>query len=441
MTAARASRATGATTAATEPTRSFDYGAIRLLAPTGVGTDIYWRLEWYDHDGSRCQTTGGRTKRTARIKADRILARLEARVQPEGRVLLGAALEQYIRWVKANKSFNHWNCLRRELPNLLGRLRDLRCEDLDLRRLRSALNASSTKIVAAHHKSRVKVFLWWGKGQGYFTMAQTKLLEDYEYVPDKDPVLKPSRRSGARVSGEAARVVQADEVPVHDAVAAAGDALGERIPAWGKLYVELMAADGARLGEHLAVSASSVDLDLREIRIERQVLIRTSAYGERTDLPKGNKIRATVFAEVTPTGYHLSGALEKRLIEVEHEHEAGTNPRRLLFPAQHGGFLWPGAFTNDHFVRACLAAGWEQLKWEEVVVRGGKSVTIERHQMRHTQHSLRHRFARDQIDLYRLMPEELLTIGGWESMEVVWARYYGRSKDALDRVRAKTASR
>ena len=72
---------------------------------------------------------------------------------------------------------------------------------------------------------------------------------------------------------------------------------------------------------------------------------------------------------------------------------------------------------------------------------GGKLVEVQRHQLRHTQHSLRHRFAKDHIDLYGLNPAELMKIGGWDSMQVVYERYYGLSEGILDAVRGKTQAR
>ncbi len=415
-------------------------GRVRLLEPSGVAKDLYWRLEYYV-DGVRHQTSGGRTLDAARVKADQVLSRLDAGVQREGREFIEMALGRYVAWVEANCSFNHHKTVRRELPKLLEPLRRVRCEDLDRRRACERLNASSTKIVATHHKSRLSAFLTWGQGEGYFTESQTTMLSRYRYVPTGRVVARPSRTTGATVSGEDERYVTPDEVPRHSAVAAAGDALGERLPAYGRLYVELMAVSGDREAEHLALDAPSVHLDRRQIDVKRQVLDRTAAEGPRTGLPKGNKTRTTIFTETTPSGYDLAAELEKRLFEVEREHELGRNPQRLLFPALKGGYHWAGSFTTKVFVPACLAAGWEQLSWEEEVERDGKLVVVARHAMKHTQHSLRHRFARDCIDLLKLTPEELLTIGGWESAQVLWARYYGSSRDVLDRVAAKVAAR
>jgi hypothetical protein len=47
-------------------------------------------------------------------------------------------------------------------------------------------------------------------------------------------------------------------------------------------------------------------------------------------------------------------------------------------------------------------------------------------------HSLRHRFARDRIDVFHHTVAQLRAVGGWENNDIVWGRYYGQSGDELE---------
>src|SRR5690606_11804202 len=96
-------------------------------------------------------------------------------------------------------------------------------------------------------------------------------------------------------------------------------------------------------------------------------------------------------------GYDLVAALEQRLDDVAREHAAGRNPHRLLFPSPKGGWWWATSFTNKYFSKAAEAAGWERLEWTEDNNEGKE---VRRRMWVHTMHSLRHRFARDRIDIY-----------------------------------------
>ncbi len=58
---------------------------VRIIEPAGTGGDVYWRVEWYDEDGVRHQTTGGRTMKSAQAKAAKVLQRLDDAVKAEGR--------------------------------------------------------------------------------------------------------------------------------------------------------------------------------------------------------------------------------------------------------------------------------------------------------------------------------------------------------------------
>lgn len=165
--------------------------------------------------------------------------------------------------------------------------------------------------------------------------------------------------------------------------------------------------------------------------IEHQALSVRNHEGERLALPKGNKVRMSVYPDISATGYPLACEMKKRLEEIEEEFKNGKNPYRLLFPAPEGGYWWPTSYSTDRFTPAAIEAGWERQTWK--VEEGRKP----RHQWVHTHHSLRHRFAHDAIEIWKLTPAQLTYVGGWESIAVVFERYYGWSGDILDEVLRK----
>lgn len=96
---------------------------------------------------------------------------------------------------------------------------------------------------------------------------------------------------------------------------------------------------------------------------------------------------------MTLTGFALHDALCERLERIDFEHSKGRNPKRLLFPAPQGGWWWASAFSDKYFNVAAAAAGWEARTWVDEHGR-------DRRLWVHTAHRLRHRFARDRIDIY-----------------------------------------
>lgn len=329
-----------------------------------------------------------------------------------------------------DRSPNHVLKTEPDLRATLDAYRRLPCLELDRRRLRDACDAKGTKSAAQHRSSRLSTFLTFGFQEGYFTEAQTHLLKGYRWTRPAGTRPRPTRDFLPAQHGEAERFVTADQVPLHRALADLGDALEGTLPGRGKLAVELTYCAGCRGGEVRAADAPSIDLERQHAQVHWQVLDISAAQQARFGLssrkarPKGHKVRTTNFPAVTPTGYGLLDALGERLETIEWEHRQGRNPMRLLIPAAQGGWMWNTAFTNDYLHRAAREAGWEFIEWVDEHGRARKL-------LRHTFHTLRHRFARDRIDLMGHSVSDLQAIGGWDSAQVVWERYYGRSSDAL----------
>ena len=400
-------------------------GRIRITVPRRDGE--YYRLEWYEH-GGRCQTTAGRSETTMRAKVVDVLARLERDAEPESRRPVSEAVAGYIAFMRASYSPNHAVQSERELRKLFAPFSKLRCERLEARNVRDALNSSATPNMARNNRGRINGVLRWGHENGYFTEAQAQYLRGYRYSPKVVPPKRPTRKTAMRRAGESTRYVSPQEIPTLEAIVRLGEQFQARTR-WGRLAIELAHASGPRLGELFALSDDVVDLAAGDMHVEWQIL-SLSRLPTRKARPKFDKVRTTNFPVVTTTGYELAEALAVRLDEVDAEHAAGTNPKRLLFPASKGGWWWASQFARDLFNPSAEEAGWQRLEFVDV---HGKL----RHEWVHTMHSLRHRFATDRINVYGHDPDELMVVGGWENSQVVWDRYYGRSADALKRSSAK----
>jgi hypothetical protein len=193
--------------------------------------------------------------------------------------------------------------------------------------------------------------------------------------------------------------------------------------------VELIYNAGYRGGEAYAADAASVYPQDRQIAVNWQAL-SLPGLPTRQARPKHGRTRTTNYPDVTLTGFALHDALGERLERIDWEHTKGRNPKRLLFPAPQGGWWWASTFSDKYFNVAAAAAGWEARTWVDEHGR-------HRRLWVHTAHSLRHRFARDRIDTYDHEISELQAVGGWQSAQVVWERYYGQSSDLLARSGAK----
>lgn len=397
-------------------------GRVSASQPTGFGTDVYWRLEYYFH-GKRMQTSGGRTKAAAVKAMTKVVTKLDSNAAARSTTKIGEVLDLYEVHLKNSSSRLHALHAPAALRRALGHLDRVACCDLQRVQLIESCDAATSPSTATHRKSYISAFVKWGHRKEYFTRDQTLFLAGYEWSPKATQVLAPTRKRSGRRAGETERYVALDEVPTHDAIRDLGDAFADVLPSYGKLLIELAHTSGLRGGEIYALDARSLDLDKHYCAVDHQILSISGV--DRRALPKGGKTRTTNFSDVTTTGFNLRDALELRLEEIEHEHSAGRNPRRLVFPAPFGGWWWATSFTNDFYARAATAAGFDRLEW---IDDDGKP----RKQWVHTMHSLRHRFARDRIDLAGYSVAELQLVGGWDSAQVVWERYYGLSTDLLE---------
>jgi hypothetical protein len=236
------------------PPLQTECGRIRFYPPKTTGG--YWRLEWYEH-GSRKQTSGGRTDRTATAKAKKILADRDRGSQALGKTRLAEVLDAYLRRGAENWADNQRNVASRELRKILAPYGRKRADEIDLRMLRAICNAASTANVARARRSHLRSFLRWGKQQDFFRPDQFDLLDEYVYVPDKTPTRKPLRRPSTRTNAESGVYVTPDEVMAGEWASlascdptSAGNASGPTALRWGRWPFSVGVLRGRCLQDH-----------------------------------------------------------------------------------------------------------------------------------------------------------------------------------------------
>ena len=105
------------------------------------------------------------------------------------------------------------------------------------------------------------------------------------------------------------------EIPTAQAVADLAGAAAQITGVWCReLEVLLVAYSGMRWGEHAGLSADRIDAPRRRIRVDRQVV--EGRHGLALTLPKGRKVRVTMYPARTPGGFDLAGAVSRRVGEL-----------------------------------------------------------------------------------------------------------------------------
>lgn len=215
--------------------------------------------------------------------------------------------------------------------------------------------------------------------------------------------------------------------PTHDQVRALREAMTARRrrgrKEWRALAVELAAYSGVRRGELAVLDDATVHTDGR-IRVQWRL---ETIGGPHLAPPKGNKRRWTTYPQVTPTGFPLAAAIERRLAEVAQERSAGTNPLGLLFPSERGTWLG-GNFHRDVFEPAALAAEWP---FRDEVKPWGVGKTRRQRTWLLTWHSLRHTFVTWQLEDLGQPASRVATLAGHESAEFTLRRYVSGAKDDI----------
>lgn len=417
-------------------------GLIAVDAPTDGKP--YWRLTYYDH-GRRRQLSGGKTHKSASIKAALILHRLKADLDDDLGLTRGN--EVLDLWLDPNTLSKGQK--KRQAGTLVGYgwytdryirpvLGALRAEQWHRHHFRKIVQSPPTQGEGERCRRVLSSFLTWALVCGYITESQQLMLKAARWKAPPGHVAKPSRTAGANESGEDESYLPEEDAMDAIALGAVAKAMGTRYKL-GELYVEFAAATGLRQGELFAVGADVVDLNNRRVRVVEQWNQKVRAL----TLPKGGKRRTTIWvAGPTITGYDLQSNLACRVADALAEREAGSNPLALLFPAPGGGHWNASNFDERVWVPAMAAAGKKVVPFVEYEdrVRSGKNTgqVVTRKLYRYTNHSTRDRFAISALNIWKFDLDELKVTGGWRNTKVIHDRYYGVAKGVLDRLQEKT---
>ena len=388
---------------------------ITIYAPTGGSP--YYQVVWYE-EGRRRTTSAGRTYEEAERKADTIARRIDVRAFESDRPVrdlveawLSPDRPRTRPWSLKHAQGSRWLAERHILSTIGG----LRCATLRPSDLQKAVNHCPTPGEARRVRGQLGTILRWGWGNGYLVTEPSRLLGG---------VHAPSS-TGPATHGEDELLVDPAKVPDGDAIEALAIAMSlvPRASYTDVLTVVLDAYSGLRLGELLALRASDIDLDKRQVGVNRQVV--EVAGGLQLVPPKGNKIRKSVYPEVTPEGFPLAEALARRVLQVR-----ADDPKGLLFPATGGGLWTPSNFGERRFRPAARIAWWP--------VESGSSVGGSYGKLLWTMHSLRHRYATWLLWERNASPADVSMAMGHSDVSITLRVYASSVSGAMDRLAALT---
>ena len=410
---------------------------VTILEPTE--TKAFYRLTFLDSDGRRRERTGGTSPATALARAATLDRELDAADPASHPTTLGALVSEYLATPRRRRrdkqgyptgkdwSESHYAQVKRDLRRAVAGMEDLPAAQLDLDAVDRMRTACGSDPMVRQMTTCVRTFLRWAHEQGALTDAQAALLPSTHARPARPRFLqaqpRPARVRSTRMQGQSEDFVNEEDCPTPQEVLALARALEARIVA-GELAVHLAAGGGLRIGEQFQLTADDVREPGDSRRLDVEVRAQWATNPTRRAAPKTGKRRTVPISPITRWGYPLQAELRARVSEARAEQASGRNPDALLFPAPHGGMWWSSSLSGV-IIEAQRAAGWTYIVVHETrTMRNGRTAMVDVTQMNRTWHSLRHRFARDMIDGFRMGEGPLMAIGGWESIQVVQARYY-----------------
>jgi integrase len=356
------------------PPSATDDARARLAGRAGG----YHRIVWRDATGKRHTTTAGATFDDARRKAESIAAVIESGADKAG-AKVSELIAEYLKpgLIKVGRSRprsaktldGYDRLIKRFITPVIGHMR---CGELNPAALKAVLDAqhprrgSSTKQPLSHDdRERVRGALTriikFGAGNGYITQDASLLIQSMA----TNITVDASQARKATEQGFHIDHISPDAVPSAEAVAALAGHMqrDDEDPWWYELMVYLAAYSGLRIGELLGLEKGDVEAKAqypegglkRRIRVQRQVNVIEGR--PVVTLPKGDKVRTTVYPERTPTtslyenGYPLEQQLRKRLAEL-------AAPTDRLFPSPSGGEWWRSNLYRRLINPAARKAGW-----------------------------------------------------------------------------------
>lgn len=413
-------------------------GRVTLSAP--AGTVPYYRIEWYDADGKRQQSTARRTFAWAWAKAVERERLLAAGATPKTEQPASVGIEYWLDpsrptpkggWGGSHRK-NMARYARYYFTPLLGKVRH---QDLRRSHLQKCVNAAPNSNEGANVRRALSSLIEAMRQGDYLLENQVLSTRGvWWHGAPAAQVTEPARIAGED-DGYVERYKRPSAAQV-EALRIGAEQTGRGIW-WRGLMVELAAGAGPREGELWALTADSVRAD-RRLPIDWQV--EEVAGRQQLSTPKGKKRRTSIWKATTETGYDLEGALWRRVDEVRAEQAEGRNPQGLLFPSSAGTWLRSGNFHRDIFEPAALAAGFA-FEWRDRPSRdkAGNPTTVRVRDWELPWHALRHHFCTVALEAWRLPDTVVAVLAGHESSDFTRKKYVGSAEDTVAKALAATA--
>ena len=274
-----------------------------------------WRAVRYDPDGERrgCRATS-ETAMAAKLEPvkARIIAEAHRTMAPVSQ-LVAHYLDPARRpvdkqWAESTRYFETRRCQK-----ILDAIGDRPCGGVKMADVQRLVNGESTAITGGKMMYTLKALVKTGYADGFITNPR---LAEVHWQAGNRPM--PPRK--VQHASEAETFIDPRTLPAHPAVAALAAATQRRRAAkwWEELFIYTAAYTGLRSGELRALRADRLQFSQRLVDVlEKVVEVNGKQF---LGLPKGDKIRTTLFPRRTPTGYLLAEQLARREEEVRAEH-------------------------------------------------------------------------------------------------------------------------
>ncbi|AXT84671.1 hypothetical protein C6I20_05340 [Aeromicrobium sp. A1-2] len=325
-------------------------GLVAIYAPSAKG---YYRLKWIEPDGSRGDTTAGRSIEEARAKATELAVRLSRAASPFAVVTLQDIVEEFLTegrspyrkrrtWQKAQK-----NQIRRSLARSIAGDEHLQAMDITRSVLDRMRARGGTDNMVRANTTALRGLLYWGyqSPKRYFSPEQAELLPraGVRPAPSKPSRIRPLRETSVHRSGDGLDYISNEDAPSADLAVGLGNRLHRCFPAWGRLSVEFAANVGARWGEQFQLDVHDIHLDgcadhsFCHVHIDYQVDAGANAgsRASRLTLPKGKKRRVVPIARTSFTGYALRDEVRARRDAALAEQATGENSDAYVRGTEH----------------------------------------------------------------------------------------------------------
>lgn len=381
-----------------------------------------WRAQWYDPDGTRraVRATNGAALAD---KLAPVVARL--RLDATNTERTGAELVAWFlspnrlpverAWSRSHRAAQERLCRMYILPDIGTRI----CDDIRVADLQAGINRAATPGQGRRAAKCVHALAIAGLDAGYLT--NPRLASPLHWQALGRPY-DTAKRPNTGLAG--IPQVLSTEIPGHQQIADLAASMAEptRAPWWRELMPYIAAYSGLRLGELLALPATSIDCEHRQIRID----VKTVSIDGETFLeePKGRRHRTTIYPQRTPLGRPLAELIQRRIAEVLHEHDHGLNPHGLMFPAPRGGYL-----SSSNFSTRIAKPAYRLSGWRDADGRGPW-----------TWHSLRHTFCSTALTAWNLPIADVSILVGHANARITMELYVGALAGMLQRAFDATAN-